>query len=145
MQADRTHLRRLAGRFRGDAGISTVELVIATPLMLLMVLLLVGFGLMVQSRSALDGAARDAARAGALQRDYGTATAEATRAARASAASVCSNGNVQVSPSGDWRAGGIFTVTVSCDVRGLAWLGINSNRRVTSTSTAPLDTFRRTS
>ncbi|MFJ1757648.1 TadE/TadG family type IV pilus assembly protein [Kitasatospora sp. NPDC088134] len=136
---------RLAERLRGDAGISTVELVIATPLMLLMVLLLVGFGLMVQGRSALDGAARDAARAGALQRDYGTAGSEATRAARASAQGVCANGNVQVSTGGDWRSGGMFTVTLRCEVRGLAWLGITSGREMTSTSTAPLDTYRRTS
>ncbi|GJF34975.1 membrane protein [Kitasatospora sp. NE20-6] len=136
---------RLAQRLRADDGISTVELVIATPLLLLMALLLVGFGLMVQSRSSLDGAARDAARTGALQRNYQTATAEAARAARASAAGVCANGDMQVNPSGDWRAGGMFTVTISCDVRGLAWLGINTNRRVTSTATAPLDTYRRTS
>lgn len=142
MAADRIPGR---ARRRGDEGASTVELVLVAPILLLLALILAGFGLMVQSRSALDGAARDAARAGSLQRDYNTAVNEATRAARASASGVCAGGAVLVSPGGDWRAGGMFTVTLSCEVRGLASLPISGNRRVTSTSTAPLDTYRRTS
>ncbi|MFB7674112.1 TadE/TadG family type IV pilus assembly protein [Kitasatospora purpeofusca] len=142
---DTTRWRRAVGRMRGDDGLSTVELVIGLPFMVFLALLLTALVLMVQSRSALDGTARDAARAGALQRSYQSAVSEATRAARASAAQACANGAVSVSPSGDWRPGGMFTVTVSCNVRGLAWLGLNINSRVSSTSTAPLDTFRRAS
>ncbi|MFJ5120934.1 TadE/TadG family type IV pilus assembly protein [Kitasatospora sp. NPDC088548] len=132
-------------RLRGDEGASTVELVLIAPILLFMSLLLVGFGLIVRAHGSLDGAARDAARAGALQRDYSSAVREAVRAARADATSVCVGGNVDVQPSGDWRAGGLFTVTVSCDVRGLASMGLKVTTRVSSTSTSPLDTYRRTS
>ncbi len=142
MPGDR--LRRcLAGR-RSDEGSSTIEMVLAAPLLLFFALVLVGLGLIVQARGSLDGAARDAARAGALQRDYSTATSEAQRAAKADAAGVCVGGDVQVQPGGDWQAGGMFTVTVSCNVRGLASMGLSVTTHVSATSAAPLDTYRRT-
>ncbi|MFD9686795.1 TadE/TadG family type IV pilus assembly protein [Kitasatospora sp. NPDC059088] len=138
-------LRRLLARARSDEGASTVDMVLAAPLLLLFGLLVVGLGLIVQSRSSLDGAARDAARAGALQRDYNSAVSQATQAAKADAAGVCEGGAVRVDPSGDWRPGGLFTVTVSCEVPGLRALGLNMTTHVSATSTAPLDTYRRTS
>ena len=63
-----------------DRGLSTVEVVILAPVMIMFILVLVAFGQLVDGRGALDGAARDAARAGSIQKDHGTAIAEARRA-----------------------------------------------------------------
>ena len=61
----------------------TIEVVILAPVMILFILVLVAFGQLVDGRGAIDGAARDAARAGSLQKDQGTAMAEARKAAAA--------------------------------------------------------------
>lgn len=140
MPADHTH-HNPGG---SDGGFSTVELVIVAPVMMMFVLVLVGFGLVVQARGSLDGAARDGARVGSLQRDYSTAVSQAQRAVQTDAAGVCSGGNVQTQTGGDFESGGMFTVTVSCDVKSLAWLGLPFTTHVTATSAAPLDTYRRT-
>ena len=66
-----------------DRGLSTIEVVILAPVMILFILVLVAFGQLVDGRGALDGAARDAARAGSIQKDHGTAMAEARKAAEA--------------------------------------------------------------
>jgi len=138
--------RRLAAaRERPDAGVSAVEMVILAPLMLMFVLLLVAFGLLVRAHSSLDGAARDAARAGSLQRNLGAATSAARDAAVADAANICAGGRVNVTTGGSFVSGGMFTVHVSCEVRALKWLGFkNLTTSVDATSAAPIDTFRRT-
>ena len=74
----------------GDRGLSTVEVVILAPVMILFILVLVAFGQLVDGRGALDGAARDAARAGSIQKDHATAMAEARAAAEADLEDVCS-------------------------------------------------------
>ncbi|MEV7177820.1 TadE/TadG family type IV pilus assembly protein [Kitasatospora sp. NPDC093679] len=127
-----------------DAGISTVELVLIAPVLMLLVLVLVAFGQITQARSSLDGTARDAARAGALQRDWSSAVNAATTTASKDAAGICSGGNLQVSPGGTFEPSGMFTVTLSCRVKGLSMIGLGSIRSdIRATSTAPLDTFRR--
>ncbi|MFD5610542.1 TadE/TadG family type IV pilus assembly protein [Kitasatospora sp. NPDC127060] len=126
-----------------DAGISTVELVLIAPVLMLLVLLLVGLGQIVDARSSLDGTARDAARAGALERDYTSAIAAATDAANREGARVCSGGAVQVSTSGNFQPGGLFTVTLSCRARGLRGTGLPVSADISATSTAPLDLYRR--
>ena len=51
-----------------DRGLSTIEVVILAPVMILFILVLVAFGQLVDGRGAIDGAARDAARAGWIPR-----------------------------------------------------------------------------
>ncbi|MFI1313833.1 TadE/TadG family type IV pilus assembly protein [Streptomyces albidoflavus] len=127
-----------------DAGISTIEVVILAPVMILFILVLVAFGQLVDGRGALDGAARDAARAGSIQKDHGTALAEARRAAEANLADVCT-GPVSVrQTSAGFEPDTLFTVEVSCQIRGLAMIGVNVPTTLTASFSSPLDPFRRT-
>ncbi|MFD4574904.1 TadE/TadG family type IV pilus assembly protein [Streptomyces sp. NPDC058417] len=128
---------------RADRGISTVEVVILAPVMILFVLVLVAFGQLVDGRGALDGAARDAARAGSIQKDPATALAEARRAARADLQDVCSGPVSVTRTSPGFAPDTLFTVEVSCEVRGLAMLGLDIPTTLTSRFSSPLDPFRR--
>jgi Flp pilus assembly protein TadG len=134
--------RSLRGSGR-DRGLSTIEVVILAPVMILFILVLVAFGQLVDGRGALDGAARDAARLGSLQREVGPAMAEARKAAEADLTDVCS-GPVSVNKtSAGFADADLFTVEVSCEVRGLAMLGLDVPTTLTSSFTAPLDPFKR--
>ncbi|WP_406137395.1 TadE/TadG family type IV pilus assembly protein [Streptomyces sp. NBC_01089] len=138
--AVRTRLGRAGAR--ADRGLSTIEVVILAPIMILFILVLVGFGQLVEGRGAVDSAARDAARAGSIQKDGGVAMAEARRAAEADLTDVCS-GPVSVTAKGFVR-GGFFTVDVSCQIRGLAMLGLDIPTTLSGHSTSPIDPYRRT-
>lgn len=133
--------KRVAGR---DDGLSTIEVVILAPVMLLFILVLVAFGLLVDGRGQVDGAARDAARAGSLQRDGVNAMRQARFAADADLKGTCSGAVNVTKVSAGFQPGGLFTVEVSCKVRGMAMLGLNVATKLTGRSTAPLDPFRRT-
>ncbi|MET9253191.1 TadE/TadG family type IV pilus assembly protein [Streptomyces sp. NPDC003717] len=129
---------------RDDRGLSTVEVVILAPVMILFILVLVAFGQLVDGRGALDGAARDAARAGSIQKDHDTAVAEAKRAASADLADVCSGPVSVVQKSAGFEPDTLFTVEVSCEVRGLSMIGLNIPTTLSSTFSSPLDPYRRT-
>ncbi|MEU9243234.1 TadE/TadG family type IV pilus assembly protein [Streptomyces sp. NPDC048385] len=126
-----------------DRGLSTVEVVILAPVMILFILVLVAFGQLVDGRGAVDGAARDAARAGSIQKDHVTAMAEAQKAAEADLSDVCSGPVSVVQTSAGFEPDSIFTVEVSCQVRGLAMLGLDIPTRLTASFSSPLDPFRR--
>ncbi|MET8662830.1 TadE/TadG family type IV pilus assembly protein [Streptomyces tendae] len=139
--------RRMDDRLRrdgADRGLSTIEVVILAPVMILFILVLVAFGQLVDGRGALDGAARDAARAGSIQKDHGTAIAEAKRAAEANLADVCSGPVSVVQKSPGFEPDTLFTVEVSCEVRGLASIGLNVPTTLSATFSSPLDPYRRT-
>ncbi|MFJ3041777.1 MULTISPECIES: TadE/TadG family type IV pilus assembly protein [Streptomyces] len=139
--------RRLDDRLRrdgADRGLSTIEVVILAPVMILFILVLVAFGQLVDGRGALDGAARDAARAGSIQKDHGTAIAEAKKAAEANLADVCSGPVSVVQKSAGFEPDTLFTVEVSCEVRGLASIGLNIPTTLSATFSSPLDPYRRT-
>jgi Flp pilus assembly protein TadG len=126
-----------------DRGLSTVEVVILAPVMILFILVLVAFGQLVDGRGALDGAARDAARAGSIQKNHALAMQEAGKAAEANLADVCS-GPVHVrQTSAGFEPDTVFTVQVSCEVRGLAMLGLDIPTRLSASFSSPLDPFRR--
>ncbi len=131
------------GRPASDAGLSTIEVVILAPVMMLFILVLVAFGLLVNGRGQIDGAARDAARAGSLQRTEGGAMQQARAAAKADLKSTCGGAVTVRKMSTGFQAGGLFTVEVSCRVRGLSTLGLNVATKLTGRSTAPLDPYRR--
>ncbi|GGU11457.1 TadE/TadG family type IV pilus assembly protein [Streptomyces coeruleorubidus] len=126
-----------------DRGLSTIEVVILAPVMILFILVLVAFGQLVDGRGALDGAARDAARAGSIQKDHATAMAEAKKAAEANLGDVCSGPVSVVQTSQGFEPDTIFTVEVSCQVRGLAMLGLDVPTTLTASFSSPLDPFRR--
>ncbi|WP_055532583.1 TadE/TadG family type IV pilus assembly protein [Streptomyces graminilatus] len=129
---------------RGDRGLSTIEVVILAPVMIMFILVLVAFGQLVDGRGALDGAARDAARAGSIQKDHGTAMAEAAKAAEADLTDICSGPVTVTQTSAGFEPDTIFTVEVSCEVRGLAMLGLDIPTTLTASFSSPLDPFRRT-
>ncbi|GGW33575.1 TadE/TadG family type IV pilus assembly protein [Streptomyces caelestis] len=126
-----------------DRGLSTIEVVILAPVMILFILVLVAFGQLVDGRGALDGAARDAARAGSIQKDHATAMAEAKKAAEANLGDVCSGPVSVVQTSQGFEPDTIFTVEVSCQVRGLATLGLDVPTTLSASFSSPLDPFRR--
>ncbi|MFB7108963.1 TadE/TadG family type IV pilus assembly protein [Streptomyces sp. NPDC056190] len=128
---------------RDDSGLSTVEVVILAPVMILFILVLVAFGQLVEGRGAVDGAARDAARAGSIQKDHATAMSEARKAAEADLADVCSGPVSVVQTSAGFAPDTLFTVEVSCQVRGLASLGLNIPTTLSASFSSPLDPFRR--
>ncbi|MFF8094518.1 TadE/TadG family type IV pilus assembly protein [Streptomyces sp. NPDC016675] len=128
----------------GDEGLSTIEVVILAPVMILFILVLVAFGQLVDGRGALDGAARDAARAGSIQKDHGTALAEAKKAAESNLADVCAGPVSVVQKSAGFEPDTLFTVEVSCEVRGLASIGLNIPTTLTASFSSPLDPYRRT-
>ncbi|MCF2128596.1 pilus assembly protein [Strepomyces sp. STD 3.1] len=127
-----------------DEGLSTIEVVILAPVMILFILVLVAFGQLVEGRGALDGAARDAARAGSIQKDHGTAIAEARKAAESNLTDVCSGPVSVVQKSAGFEPDTLFTVEVSCEVRGLASIGLNVPTTLSATFSSPLDPYRRT-
>ncbi|MGP3922628.1 TadE/TadG family type IV pilus assembly protein [Streptomyces sp. 8N616] len=130
-------------RAAGDSGLSTVEVVILAPVMIMFILVLVAFGQLVDGRGAVDGAARDAARAGSIQKEQGIAMAEARKVAESDLADVCAGGVDVVKTSPGFQPGGYFTVEVSCQIRGLGMLGLDIPTKLTGRSTSPLDPFRR--
>jgi Flp pilus assembly protein TadG len=134
----------LEGLRGDDRGLSTIEVVILAPVMILFILVLVAFGQLVDGRGALDGAARDAARAGSIQKDHGTAMAQAQKAAEADLTDVCSGPVSVVQTSQGFAPDTIFSVEVSCQVRGLAMLGLDIPTTLKSSFSSPLDPFRRT-
>ncbi|MFE4962018.1 TadE/TadG family type IV pilus assembly protein [Streptomyces sp. NPDC056660] len=126
-----------------DRGLSTIEVVILAPVMILFILVLVAFGQLVDGRGAIDGAARDAARAGSIQKDHATALSEARKAAEADLSDVCSGPVSVVQTSAGFAPDTIFTVEVSCEVRGLAMLGLDIPTTLTASFSSPLDPLRR--
>ncbi|MEU2334908.1 TadE/TadG family type IV pilus assembly protein [Streptomyces sp. NPDC013172] len=132
-----------ADRAPDDRGLSTVEVVILAPVMILFILVLVAFGQLVDGRGAIDGAARAAARAGSIQKDHATAMSEAQKAADADLSDVCSGPVSVVQTSAGFAPDSIFTVEVSCQVRGLAMLGLDIPTTLTARFSSPLDPFRR--
>jgi Flp pilus assembly protein TadG len=134
-----------SGGVRADAGVSTVEVVIIAPLIILFVLVLVSLGQTVSGRSAVYGAARDAARAGSLERSQGAAMQAARDVADEQLNDVCVGGTVDVTATGETShaPGSLFSVEVSCEVRGLDVMGIGLETTMTGASSSPIDPYRR--
>ncbi|MCX4665205.1 pilus assembly protein [Streptomyces sp. NBC_01381] len=135
--------RLRSGRLRSDRGLSTIEVVILAPVMILFILLLVAFGQLVDGRGAVDGAARDAARAGSIQKDRGTAMAEARAAAEADLEDTCIGPIGVTQTSTGFKSGTFFTVEVSCRVRGLGMLGLDMETTLKASFSSSLDPYRR--
>jgi Flp pilus assembly protein TadG len=130
----------------GDAGSSTAEMALVTPLLVMILLFVVLFGRLVAAQMDLDAAASSGARSGSIARTEAAAKAEAERTARDTLAArgvTCQRATVTVSTSG-LRPGGAVTVTVSCVVplADLLLLGVPGSRTVSATATSPVDQWR---
>lgn len=135
-----------ARRGRGrDRGLSSVEVVFLAPLIIAFILVLVAFGQLVSGRNAVNGAARDAARAGSLERSSEAADTAARRAAVSQLGDVCVGNTVAVdrtSPYGH-EPGTPYTVVVRCEVRGLDMLGVPVTTTLEAEAGSPIDPYRR--
>jgi Flp pilus assembly protein TadG len=129
-----------------DRGSASLELVLLTPLLLALLLLVELGGRYAQARADVDSAARDAARAGSLERSSAAAADAAEEAAERRLAArdiVCTDLVVDLGDT-DFRAGGEVNVTVSCavDLSDLTGLGVPSSVTFDSTFSEPIDVFR---
>lgn len=147
MATERRRPTRRARRTR-ESGISTVEVVIALPLLVVMVLVLIYLGMKVNLIGQVQDAADDAARMGSAQHTYGIAQTEATDAADSDmGANTCRDDvvggvgypQVATSGAGAFVQSGEFTATVTCTQEVL---GITVT--VVETGISPLDTYRET-
>jgi len=140
--------RRRLGRRLGDreAGSVATELVLLTPLLLLMLLIVVALGRTVSARMEVDGAAAQAARAASIARDPATASAMAQQVATTALGSdgvTC--GNLTVSTdTADFAPGGQVQVTVTChvDLADLVGLRLPASQSISSTATSVVDIYR---
>jgi Flp pilus assembly protein TadG len=136
-------LRRLRAE---ESGSVATELVLLTPLLLLMLLFVVALGRTVSARMEVDGAAAQAARAASIARDPATATAIAEQAATTALGSdhvTCANLTV-TTDTADFAPGGQVAVTVTCtvDLADLVGLRLPASQSISSTSTAVIDLYR---
>ena len=134
---------------RDESGSVTAELVLLTPLLILMLLFVVALGRLSGARLEVDGAAAQAARAASIARDPATAVAMATQTATAALGSdhvTCSQLTVSTDTA-QFAPGGSVAVTVTCHVAlsDLTGLRLPASEPVTSRATAVIDAFRSTS
>ena len=129
-----------------DSGSAAAELVLVTPLLLIMLMLIVAAGRLVLARSQVDGAAAQAARAASLAAGAAAAGPAADAAAQAAlAGDTITCGQLTVTAdTADFAPGGEVSVTVSCTVSlsGLLLLRLPGSETLTATATAPIDEFR---
>ena len=125
---------------------STVEVVIGTPVLFLFVVTMVGLGLYAQNVAQVQDAAQDAARMGSLQRSSADAYKYAYTVAANDMGSTCNAGGgvptvsqptTSVSTGAGTGAVTLLTVTVECKVTefGLSYT-------IDESSFAPVDTYR---
>lgn len=131
-----------------DAGSASLELVLLTPLLLLLLLFVVLGGRYAQARADVDAAARDAARAGSISREPDSAKTNAIDAARSRLTEggvTCRTLDV-VLDTADFRAGGSVAATVTCtiDLSDLTGLKVPTSRTISATFSEPIDAYRRT-
>ncbi|MFS0886675.1 TadE/TadG family type IV pilus assembly protein [Aeromicrobium sp. 179-A 4D2 NHS] len=132
-------------RVRDERGSMSVEVVLMVPILVMFTLLVLAGGRYVAVRADIDAAARDAARAASFERSEAAARAAAQAAANASDVNDSFSSCRIASISGDFAAGGVVDVTVSCTVTnsGLGLIGLTGSREFESSSSAPIDQYRR--
>ena len=130
-----------------DRGAMSLEMVLLTPIFLAFIVLLAGAGRMVDAKSEVDGAARDAVRAASIARSEPEAETMAAQAASQSLGgkSWCVGGpSTSLDGATSWGPGGRVAVTVTCHV-DLGDLGFfkmfPGSKTFTGRAIAPIDTF----
>ena len=129
-----------------DRGSSTVELVLLTPVVIVVLLFLVGLGRYAYGRQLVQQAATAGARSASLAFAAGDAAGRARTAGQASLESAglaCQSFDVAVEAA-DFTAGGTVTVTVWCTVNNSdsVMAGLPGRSTVTASSSVPLETYR---
>jgi Flp pilus assembly protein TadG len=120
-----------------------IEVVILAPILIMFIMIVVAFGRYVVVRGDVEAASRDAVRAASFERDPGSAINAASQTAQATLTKwTCT----PTAMGGQFQAGGVISVTLSCQVPygDLGLIGLPGSITVTATSDAPLDLYRRT-
>lgn len=126
---------RLRTRLRGERGVSTLELAMFTPLLILLLSLTLQFAMIWYARQVATAAAREGARV--ARSEQGTAAAAGDRA-RTYADQIGSDIllGVSVTPSRD-EVTGVASVEVSGNAVRLLW-----TQQITARSEGPIEVFR---
>lgn len=136
-------------RLRNDEqGSVTAELVLLTPLLILLLLFVVGLGRLAGARIEVDGAAAQASRAASIARDPASAVVMAKQTAVAALGSdhiTCAQLSVNTNTA-QFVPGGSVAVTITCTVSlgELTGLRVPASESVTTRSVAVIDQFRST-
>lgn len=131
---------------QSEAGMATLEVVLALPVLIMLALFVVGLGRMAEARSTVDAAAFDAARAASLERNPDLARLVGEDAGRASIGATgiaCHGLDIRVDVS-NYTSGGSVTSTVSCTaiLTDVNLAGFTGNKTFTSTATVPIEVWR---
>ena len=137
---------RVRGCLRDERGAVATELVLLTPLLIVLLLFVVALGRLAGARINVDGAAAQAARAASIA----TTPAEASAAAQQTATAALGSDHVtcatlQVTTNtARFAPGGSVSVTVSCSVAlsDLTGLRLPASEDVTSSAISVIDTYR---
>jgi Flp pilus assembly protein TadG len=138
--------RRWVGPPRPERGSAALELVLATPALVALMLFVVFVGRLAEARADVDRAAREAARAASLARSAPAAVAAGEEAARRSLGErgvACAALRVDVDASG-FRPGGLVRAAVACTVAlgDLSLLRIPGSRTIAAGFAEPVDAYR---
>ncbi|WP_435208512.1 TadE family protein [Streptomyces sp. bgisy034] len=133
-------------RWAADRGSAAVELVLVTPLLIMVLLTVVALGRLADARLVVADAAHQAARAASLARTETRARSDAQRAARDALhaeRSACAHPRVTVD-TGSLTPGASTSATVTCtaDLRDLAIIPMPGSMTVAETAHSPVDRFR---
>lgn len=139
----------MSGHPKSERGSVTLEWVVLTPAVLLLIALLALAGRVALANGAVEQAAADAARAASLARGASSAEADARAAAELSLTGQglqCLDTTIDVNTAGFNTSPGQFanvTVTITCPIRvlDLPLPGIGP-RVATSTAVSPIDAYR---
>ncbi|WP_019873214.1 TadE/TadG family type IV pilus assembly protein [Sporichthya polymorpha] len=133
-----TGMGSAADRERGSIA---VELVILTPLLIVLLLLVVGLGRIAHTHAQVEGAAADAARSASLATSPATAQHAGEQAARAYLGDrSCRHLDIDIDTAG-LRPGGVVTAHLRCTVSlaGLGLAGFPGTRTFSATVQVPID------
>lgn len=133
---------------RDEEGTAALELALLVPVFVMFIFVAVGLGRLGLARGNIDGAARDAARAGSQARSADDAVAAAAAAADDSLAAnrlTCAERAVNVD-TGQFRPGGFVRVDLSCRVTmsDLVGMWTPGASTMSARAVAVVDTYRST-
>ena len=143
-------MRKLRRRLSGERGSVSLELVVLTPGLLLVLGVLIYGGRLELAKQSVQSAASQAAREASIARTQSEANSTADAAATRSLAEQgldCVSSSVSVDTSGFASPAGTpatITAEVTCVVHlsDLAVPGLPGSQPVTATADSPLDTYR---
>jgi len=136
---------RRVRRERGDAGVSSVEVILIAPVMAFFSIVLVYLGLYVDNIGKVQSAAQDAARMGSLQRGLTNETKLARDVAWADVGKSCNRDSeatmglqvrVVATTGGTGTPSQVLEVTVTCDITVF-----NLSYSVVESAYAPLNAY----